>query len=132
MIEEAASYGSELAPFVIIAGFILVCVVAANVAKFISSVRIGQQAMNDIKDAHGKKVLEEQEKDTRIAKLEGWTGRQQKDIKRVTGAITIMMVALRAILKHIIDNTGANGDCHKALDSINEYIEAKMNQTESQ
>lgn len=98
--------------------------------KIFGLYRNSQQALDSWKMDWEKEVLEKKAQQDRIQKLEGWTQRQQKDLQTLVKAITVLMIAMQAVLKYVIGQ-GANGECKKALDCINEYIEEKMNQTES-
>lgn len=129
-IEEAIATSESTAMFAV--GILLVGIFVLGLValKIFNLYRTSQKAMDNWKEDWGKEVLEKKAHQDRIEKLEGWTNRQQKDLQKVVKAITILMIAMQAVLKYVISQ-GANGECKKALESINEYIEDKMNQTES-
>lgn len=129
-MEDVLSSSENTAIFavgILLCGIFILGLVAM---KIFTLYRNSQQAMDTWKEDWGQEVLEKKAQQDRIQKLEGWTDRQQHDLKKAVKAITVLMISNQAILKYVISQ-GANGECKKALECINEYIEDKMNQTES-
>lgn len=128
IIDSAAEYGSNVGVFIVVAVIGALCVLYVAISKGLNMARTSHQTVSEMKKEYADKVLEEKEKAQRISGLEGWTDRQQVDLANAVGAITVLMLAMQAVIKFVISQ-GANGECHRAQDSIDKYIEDKMNQT---
>ncbi len=129
-MEEIINQSESTAVFAVGILVFGIFVLGLLVMKIFGLYRNSQQALDSWKTDWEKEVLEKKAQQDRITKLEGWTERQQSDLQKAVKAITVLMIAMQAVLKYVITQ-GANGECKKALECINEYIEDKMNQTES-
>jgi hypothetical protein len=67
----------------------------------------------------------------RVVKLEAWTEKQQEDLQDVSKRVGLTFDATLALLDHTIIKQGGNGDCHKAQDAMNEYIQGKISRLKS-
>jgi hypothetical protein len=61
-----------------------------------------------------------------IADLESWTEKQQDDLQDVMNQLALTFNATLALLEHAITKQGGNGECHKAQEEMNLYIQSKM------
>jgi hypothetical protein len=101
------------------------------VTGFVVTIAAVITAMKTITAPIKKKLNDISNIEKRVADLESWTEKQQDDLQDVTEKLTLVFNATLALLDHAITKQGGNGECHKAQEEMNLYIQSKLAQLKS-